>query len=676
VARTVDSPVSVDPTGRHPAQLSPVRRVFVLTQLLAVASLLPLHAQFFAVSQLGGPLTISAPWRFHTGDNPDWASPTFDDSQWPLLGMNRSWNVQGFSGYSGYGWYRIRLQLPASKDPLALGIAQVGNSAEIYADGKLIGVMGRMRPTPDWLNSFPETFTVIPLPPTLGGGTIEVAIRAWQSPLVAPSLAAFSSPLPVLGTEQAIRALHNLSLNQDLLARLPDWFLDLVALVIGQISFGLFFLRPRATEYAWAGLYLFAHALMSGFELCRRVYQLPMNGSALTSASMSAGETICWLFLIWGFMRSKADWLLGAGILLALHPPILTLLAIGGLMTIPRVYVVGALLALCIGLLVFARLVHEAGKGNRDAQIFLVPFLLHSVMDAVGLALFALYWLGLYRFGKADTFGLVLYRGPYFTVTWAQLGYLLSCLAIGAVLVRRFTRSAEQEQRLAAEMESARQVQAQLVPSEFPNLSGFHIEAAYLPASEVGGDFYQVLDQGDGSVLIVIGDVCGKGLKAAMTGVLAIGAIRALASQGFDPGWLLTRLNREIARSQNGGFITCICARVNSDGAITLANAGHPSPYLNGEEIQLKSSLPLGITPDVEYAETRVRLAPGDCLTFLSDGVVEARGDGGGVFGFDRTREISRQAAQAIATAAQQFGQEDDITVLTLSFTPLDVVTA
>jgi serine phosphatase RsbU (regulator of sigma subunit) len=161
-----------------------------------------------------------------------------------------------------------------------------------------------------------------------------------------------------------------------------------------------------------------------------------------------------------------------------------------------------------------------------------------------------------------------------------------------------------------------------------------------------------------------------------MTGVLAIGAIRALASQGFDPGWLLTRLNREIARSQNGGFITCICARVNSDGAITLANAGHPSPYLNGEEIQLKSSLPLGITPDVEYAETRVRLAPGDCLTFLSDGVVEARGDGGGVFGFDRTREISRQAAQAIATAAQQFGQEDDITVLTLSFTPLDVVTA
>jgi serine phosphatase RsbU (regulator of sigma subunit) len=109
---------------------------------------------------------------------------------------------------------------------------------------------------------------------------------------------------------------------------------------------------------------------------------------------------------------------------------------------------------------------------------------------------------------------------------------------------------------------------------------------------------------------------------------------------------------------------------------ITLANAGHPEPYRNGEEIQLKSSLPLGITPDVEYAETCVQLAPGDRITFLSDGVVEARGERGGVFGFDRTREISGQPARAIADAAQEFGQEDDITVLTLSFMPPDVVAA
>jgi len=640
--------------------------------LLAVFSVFPLRAQFIAAPQLGGPITITSLWRFHTGDNPQWASPTFDDSQWPLLHMDKPWNVQGYGGYSGYAWYRIRLQLPASKEPLALGLNRVRNSAEIYADGKLIGVMGRMQPAPDWLNSLPRNIAVVPLPAELYGRTIEVSMRVWQSPRSARFFGAGSADPPQLGTEQAIRALHHLAVNQSLLTYLPDLFVGLVAVVIGQISFGLFFLRPRATEYAWAGLYLLGEALIRGFDLYRHVYELPVYESVLAIESIRACVTICWLFLIWGFMHARTDLLLRAGILLAFWPPLATLLVDWGFATIAEVYVIRAFVALCIGILIFVRLVHWARQGNRDAQVFLVPFLLYSVMDVVRWIRGAFYYAGL-----SNTYsGLELYRGAYFTVTWDRVGFLLCFLAIGAVLVRRFTHSAEQEQRLATEMESARQIQAQLVPVDLPHLSGLNIEAAYLPAAEVGGDFYQVLEQGDGSVLLVIGDVCGKGLKAAMTGMLAIGAIRALASQGFDPGWLLTRLNREIARSQNGGFITCICARVCHDGMITLANAGHPAPYRNGEEIQLKSCLPLGITPEVEYAETNVQLAHGDCLTFLSDGVVEARGETGGFFGFERTREISRQSARAIADAAQQFGQEDDITVLTLSFTPLDVVPA
>jgi len=165
-------------------------------------------------------------------------------------------------------------------------------------------------------------------------------------------------------------------------------------------------------------------------------------------------------------------------------------------------------------------------------------------------------------------------------------------------------------------------------------------------------------------------------LEAAMTGVLAIGAVRAMASQEPHPGLLLMRLNREISASQTGGFITCICARVGREGAIAFANAGHPPPYHNGEEVQLLSNLPLGITREVEYAETIVQIDPRDKVTFLSDGVVEARSEAGGIFGFDRTREISRQSAQEITKAAQQFGQEDDLTVLTLSFSERYLVIA
>ena len=125
-----------------------------------------------------------------------------------------------------------------------------------------------------------------------------------------------------------------------------------------------------------------------------------------------------------------------------------------------------------------------------------------------------------------------------------------------------------------------------------------------------------------------------------------------------------------------GGFATCVCADISEDGELTLANAGHLAPYCNGEEIPLDSSLPLGIYHHAEYSETTLKLAPGDQLTFLSDGVVEAQSPTGELFGFDRTAAISTQSAEAIAAAAQAFGQEDDITVLTLTFAPAEVLHA
>ena len=197
-------------------------------------------------------------------------------------------------------------------------------------------------------------------------------------------------------------------------------------------------------------------------------------------------------------------------------------------------------------------------------------------------------------------------------------------------------------------------------------VEGYRIESAYLPAQEVGGDFYQVLQQKDGTHLIVVGDVSGKGLKAAMTGTLAIGALRSLAGEGLGPAALLTRLNRQLAQEPDGGFITCVCLIASSSGRVVIANAGHPAPYCNGAEVDLDGDLPLGIVEEVPYIETELNLETGETLTLLSDGVVEARSASGELFGFERTRGISRERAGKIAATAQQFGQEDDITVLTV----------
>jgi serine phosphatase RsbU (regulator of sigma subunit) len=122
-----------------------------------------------------------------------------------------------------------------------------------------------------------------------------------------------------------------------------------------------------------------------------------------------------------------------------------------------------------------------------------------------------------------------------------------------------------------------------------------------------------------------------------------------------------------------GGFATCLCAELTTAGALSVANAGHLAPYRNGKEMEIDSGFPLGIAQEAAFTESSFELAGGDRLTLLSDGVVEARDKTGDLFGFDRVAAISTQSAEIIAKTAQTFGQEDDITVLTLTFAPAEL---
>jgi serine phosphatase RsbU (regulator of sigma subunit) len=233
-------------------------------------------------------------------------------------------------------------------------------------------------------------------------------------------------------------------------------------------------------------------------------------------------------------------------------------------------------------------------------------------------------------------------------------------------LLLRQRRISLEHARATAELDAAREIQQRLVPKSIPFMPGCRVEAAYLPANEVGGDFYQILPQPDGRVLIAIGDVSGKGLKAAMTGALVIGALRTLAAEGLGPAEILMRLNAEMVRASDGGFITCFCGALEPGGILRIANAGHLPPFRNGKEIETPGALPLGLSGDAVYEESTVTLEPADRLTLLSDGVVEAQSATGELFGFERACQISTSSAQSIAEQAQSFGQEDDITIVTL----------
>jgi serine phosphatase RsbU (regulator of sigma subunit) len=218
-------------------------------------------------------------------------------------------------------------------------------------------------------------------------------------------------------------------------------------------------------------------------------------------------------------------------------------------------------------------------------------------------------------------------------------------------------------------MQSAREIQQVLIPETLPSLEGFAVSSAYQPALEVGGDFFQIIREEEGSTIVALGDVSGKGLKAAMSVSLIVGVLRSLSGASSTPVQMLQNLNHCLCGRLHGGFVTAVILRLLPNGTVILANAGHLPPFLNQRELEIEGSLPLGLLSSATYGEVLIRLHPGDQLSLYTDGLVEARSSTGEIYGFDRLHALfaSRPSAQQATQAAVAFGQEDDITVLTLT---------
>jgi hypothetical protein len=234
-----------------------------------------------------------------------------------------------------------------------------------------------------------------------------------------------------------------------------------------------------------------------------------------------------------------------------------------------------------------------------------------------------------------------------------------------SLLCAEMVDAARARAAFAAELHAASTVQQLLLQSASCSTPGFHVNSVYLPASEVGGDFFLVSSAPDGSLTAIVGDVSGKGLTAAMRVAMILGALRRETSH--DPGEILSGLNNVLIAQGQLGFTTACCVQIAPSGEYGLANAGHIAPYLAGREITTPPALPLGLVPDQTYELVQGHLARGEQLVLLSDGVPEARSQSGELYGFERLPSLTKNSAQEIAEAAKQFGQEDDITVLTLA---------
>jgi hypothetical protein len=306
---------------------------------------------------------------------------------------------------------------------------------------------------------------------------------------------------------------------------------------------------------------------------------------------------------------------------------------------------------------IFLTLIVASARRNFEAGLLLIPLVL-SLVGMVEPVMTAgmTEWVG-----SAYHSPLTLQTGPV-PIHFASIADFTGILVIVLIIFFRFLRIQAGLQRREQELAAARSVQELMIPHEKLETPGFEVDSVYNPANEVGGDFFHVQPTGDGGLLVIIGDVAGKGLQAAMNVSMLMGAVRRTPER--SPAKILESLNRVLVGSES--FTTCQAAWFGADGEVVIANAGHLPPYLNSQEITLPGGLPLGVLLEISYEETRLYLHPGDRLLLISDGVVEARHSSGELFGFDRVQNLSNQTAFYIADAAKSFGQEDDITVVTV----------
>ena len=151
---------------------------------------------------------------------------------------------------------------------------------------------------------------------------------------------------------------------------------------------------------------------------------------------------------------------------------------------------------------------------------------------------------------------------------------------------------------------------------------------------------------------------------------LLVGAIRSTVDWSADPEVVLKAMNRRLC-GRSDARATCLALRIGADGAGTLANAGHLPPYLNGEPLPMEGALPLGMLPGAIFTVLNFKLAEGDRLALVSDGIAEATDANCHLFGFERVAELLRSPCTAaeVAGAAQKFGQQDDISVISVTRT-------
>jgi hypothetical protein len=635
---------------------------------------------------------LTGGWKFEPGDSPlvngapVWAQPGFDDSKWTKMdltpkagsvdpaygtsGFVPGWTMQGFPRLDGYAWYRLRLRVSDPGQQLWLKMPNdVDDVYQVYANGQYVGQFGRFAPSGVTVYSA-RTFS-FPLPSVPPSGEIELAMRFYMTSgtrFQSADAGGMHQP-PVLGLGPTVQLLQAAEDDANLHYYLGAILWSILYFVVAPLALWAWMKNREERGYFWLFLALaIAPGRMAVLLLGNLASRISLGKEGLLLAVFLDPFVLpLWIMFWWhwfGLGRQRwiprVAWVLTAAEMLTV---LVVRLTTASVELVPRSWLpwfnsASAVLLAALGVLLLVILIAGFRRDRTEALAAAVPILLLEV------ASFTTFLLNLGISTEFYPFGI--------GISTQAIASILMVMVIGVLALRRFVRTQVHEslarQAIRKDLEQAQQLQQRVLIPEAVESTVFKVETEYRPAQTVGGDFFQTLTKADGSLLVVIGDVSGKGVSAAMLVAVLVGTIRTRADESFDPASLLMTLNQRLIGRSGGHLATCIAAEIHLDGRMRIANAGHLPPYLNGKEMELEGSLPLGVLAESEVSVETFVLEPGDRLTFMTDGVVEATNKAKELFGFERTREISGEGAAAIAEQAQGFGQEDDITVVSVEF--------
>lgn len=632
-------------------------------------------------------------WKYHPGDNPEWANPAFDDTGWESA--ESTWlfiNEIPRSGWEGIGWFRLHLSVPDERlwhMPLALQVMYQAGASEIYLDGELIYSFGKVGKKKEEEEPYWERNPQV------------ISFSGETDHLIAVRYSNFSSDqlTPVLGFLLGIGPL-----NSGIKARVNTvrsgttfqmvWTAILIFMMLQHLL--LFFFYPRARE----NLYFALSAGSIGIFIFL-IFQFSLVAISVTETLYLLRLLVCvyvlmflsgmlFLYTIFYPKLPKLFWFFLAGSVLILCYCLLSLrtgLPLVGDGTI-KASGVGFASSFNIGLAFICCLLFASLTFLEMARVIIVAifkkkdgawiFGLGSLMPIILPTLFAFFvsYTGFENININRQFSTL-------AITLAPL------FSMSVYLARDFSRihrkletEALENTRKTEELEEARQLQMSMLPQTAPQLPNLDVAFEMRPATEVGGDYYDYNFAEDGPLTIAVGDATGHGMNAGLV-VSAVKSLFKTSPPGAENLETLERISQGVKSMNLKRLYMAMTLTTLNGNKLTLAAAGMPPPLIyraeeNLVEEILLEGMPLGGFIGAERQEASFDLQSGDTVLLMSDGLPEMLNPENEMLDYPKTKELFEEVAdqppkaiidhlfKASAAWADGEPQADDITLVVI----------